>query len=78
MTTTYAIQAGHLSAAIYAGRLNADQTAFTDKQDRTDMTLAAVGTYVRDHFNGGMVADFPGMGFVLEVTVKPIDVGVSR
>lgn len=69
----YAVKAGYLSASIFVGRINTQQDAFLDKEEATDMSLAAVAQYVHEHFNGGMVADFPGLGLVLEVNVRPID-----
>lgn len=71
----YGVQAGSLSAVIYAGRLNKDKTAFADKEVVTDMTLAAVGNYVWDHYDGGMIAEFPGLGFAVEVIVTPLAEG---
>lgn len=71
--STYAVQAASLSAAIHVGRLTAKGDAFTEKQERTDMVLAAVAQYVQRNFDGGMVADFPGLGVVLEVRVRPIN-----
>ncbi|MGZ6772573.1 MAG: DUF7446 family protein [Mycobacteriaceae bacterium] len=68
----YGVQPGLFGEAIHVGRLNAKGTAFTEKQDRTDMVLAAVAQYVEENFDGGMVADFPGLGLVLEVKVRPI------
>ena len=71
----YAVSPGMLSEAIYVGRLNAKGTAFTEKQERTDMVLAAVAEFVQQHYAGAMIADFPGLGLVLEVKVKPITPG---
>lgn len=66
----FAIQSGTFQPAIHAGRLNKAGTAFLDgKEDVTDMALHAVGAYVRDHFDGGLVADFND--FTLEVKVVP-------
>jgi hypothetical protein len=68
----YAVQSAAFSPAIHAGRLAPNGAAFADKQERTDMVLAAVAQYVERNFAGGMVADFPGLGLVLEVKVRPI------
>lgn len=67
----YAAQAGSFSAAIHVGRLNKARTAFLDKQERTDIVLAAVAQYVQRHFDGGMTADFPDLDLVLDVRVSP-------
>lgn len=56
--TTYAVQAGGLSRAIYVGRVNKAGTAFTSKDDLTDEVLLAVVDYVRRHFNGDMEMTF--------------------
>lgn len=68
----FGVQASPLTGVIHVGRLNKAQTNFADKETGTDMVLAAVGQYVQQNFSGGMVADFPGLGFVLEVQVRPI------
>lgn len=70
--TEHVVQAGSLRAAIYVGDLVPSGRAFRSKTERTDMVLAAVGRYVQDHFDGGLDATFPGMGFRLGVTVTPM------
>lgn len=74
----YAIQNAAFTEAIHIGRLNPAKTAFADKQERTDMVLAVVGQYVAEHFEGSMRADFPGLGFVLDVQVTPIEDAYDR
>lgn len=70
----HVVQAGRLSKRIYVGRLTPNGRAFTRKVDRTDMVLAAVATYVREHYDGGMTATFPHLdgGLRLDVKVTPI------
>lgn len=70
----YGVQTAPISGVIHVGRLNTTRTAFLDKEDATDMVLAAVAQYVKRHFDGGMVADFPGLGLELTVSVKPFAV----
>lgn len=70
--TKYAVQAADLSSAIHVGRVAKDGKSFADKEEATDMVIAAVGQYVEKNFAGGMVADFPGLGIEVEVSVRPI------
>lgn len=72
MRNEYAVQAASLSEAIHVGRMTADRTAFVDKQERTDMVLAAVAQYVERNFEGGMEATFPGIGLRLTVRVEAL------
>lgn len=71
--TEFAVQAAAFSDAIHVGRLNKARDAFVEKQDRTDMVLAAVAQYVERHFAGGLEATFPGIGLRLRVDVSPLD-----
>lgn len=66
------MQAGHLGPHIYVGTYKTGGHAFTRKQERTDMVLAAVAQYVERHFDGGMRADFPGLGVVVDIKVQPL------
>lgn len=68
----YGVQAAPLTEGIHVGRLNKARTMFLDKEECTDMVLAAVAQYVERHFAGGMVADFPGLGLLLTVNVEPL------
>jgi len=70
LASEYGVQAANLSEAIHVGRLNKSGTAFTDKEVKTDMVLAAVAQYVQQNFTGGMVADFPRLGIELEIHVR--------
>ena len=65
----FGVMGGGWSPTIWVGRLSKRGDVFLEKEDATDMVLAAVGEYVRAHFDGGLVATFPGMGFDLEVKV---------
>lgn len=67
----YGIQSAHLHQAIQVGRINKNGDAFLDWEDHTDRTIGVVGEFVRDHFDGDMVATFPGLGFDVTVTVTP-------
>lgn len=67
------MQAAAFSKSIHVGRLTKAGDAFADKQERTDMTLAAVAQYVDRNFSGAMNATFPGIGLALEVRVRPLD-----
>lgn len=68
----YAVQASPFTDAINIGRVNRKGDAFIDKEEATDMVLAAVGQYVIANFKGGMSATFPSMGFAVEVKVSPL------
>lgn len=68
----FAVQAAQLSEAIHVGRVDASGSAFLEKQERTDMVLAAVAQYVERNFDGGMEATFPGIGLKLNVRVEPL------
>lgn len=68
----YGVAPSHFTDAIYVGRLNRDQSAFSDKETHTDMVLCAVAQYVERHFDGGMKATFPGVGLRLTVKVEPL------
>ena len=68
----YAVQAATFSEAIHVGKVATDGRSFTDKEDATDMTIAAVGQYVATHFDGGMTASFPRLGIEVEVKVRAI------
>lgn len=70
--TKFAVQAGSLSPTIHVGRANAAGDAFVEKEQVTDMVLAAVAQYVQQHFDGGMEVDFPGLGIKMAVKVEPI------
>ncbi len=72
MSAMYAVQAAAFSEAIHVGRVNAKGDGFADKQERTDMVLAAVAQYVRRNFDGGMTVDFPALGLLLEVKVRSL------
>lgn len=74
----YGIQAAHFREGIDVGRLNAKRTAFTDKHDATDMTLAAVAQYVELHFGGGLDATFPELGLALEVRTRSLPAPTHR
>jgi len=69
----YGVQTSFFREGIYVGRLNKAGTEFLDKEDRTDMILAAVAEYARQHFDGGLTMDFTSKagkpGFTLTVTV---------
>lgn len=65
----FGVMGGGWSKTIWVGRLSKRGDVFLEKEDATDMVLAAVAEYVRSHFDGGLVATFPGMGFDLEVKV---------
>ena len=67
----YGVMSSRFRPEIFVGRLNKKQTLFTDKEVATDLILANVGEYVRDHFQGAMKATFPNLGFDLTVTVTP-------
>ena len=68
----YGVQAAAFGNAIHVGRLNKARTMFlADKQDGTDMVLAAVAQYVERNFDGGMRTTFPGLGLEVEITVRP-------
>lgn len=66
----YAVQAASFSEAIHIGRLTANGDTFADKQERTDMVLAAVGQYVERNFGGAMRVTFPGLGFDMEINLS--------
>lgn len=68
----YAVQAATFSEAIHVGRLDTKGEAFADKQERTDMVLAAVAQYVERNFAGGMATTFPSLGIRLTVHVEPM------
>lgn len=68
----YAVQASGMTPVIHVGRVGKSGDAFLDKEDATDMILAAVGQYVRQNFGGGMRVTFPGLGFEVEVRVSPL------
>lgn len=72
MSTNYAVQAASFSEAIHVGRLNSAGTAFTEKQERTDMVLAAVAMYTQKNFDGHVEVTFPGLDLTLEVKVRPM------
>ena len=69
----YGVQASIFRDAIYVGRLNKAGTEFLDKEEGTDMILATVAEYARQHFDGGLTMDFTSKtdkpGFTLTVTV---------
>lgn len=71
--TQYAVHAGTLTPTIYVGRPNRSGQAFADKIEMTDEVLLAVAQYVKDHFGGGLKADYTnkddGSRIVVEVTV---------
>lgn len=67
----YGVMSSRFRPEIFVGRLNKKQTLFTEKEVATDLVLANVGEYVRDHFGGAMRATFPNLGFDLTVTVTP-------
>lgn len=69
----YVVKSADLSEAIYVGKVNAARSAFTSKEDRTDMVLHEVGMYVRRNFDGAMTATFEKSGFRLEVRVTPLE-----
>jgi hypothetical protein len=74
----YAVGAGYLTSNIYVGRLGKNSQSFLDKEEATDMVLAAVAEYVMRNFEGGMAATFPRLGLNLEVKVTPlVDAAVS-
>ncbi|KQP62998.1 DUF7446 family protein [Nocardioides sp. Leaf285] len=68
----FAVQAAAFSEAIHIGRLTRTGVGFADKEEATDMTLAAVAQYVERNFGGGMDCDFPGLGVRLSVKVEPL------
>lgn len=73
----FGVQAGWLSSGIHVGRLNKNGNAFVQKEEATDMVLAAVAQYVMRNFGdseggGGMAATFPRLGLNLEVKVTPM------
>lgn len=68
----FAVQAAAFSPAIFVGRLTKKQDAFLDKEEATDMVLAAVAQYVMRAFDGAMQATFPKMGLTLEIKVTPL------
>jgi hypothetical protein len=74
----YAVSAGYLTSDIYVGRVGKSNNNFLDKEEATDMVLAAVAEYVMRNFDGGMAATFPRLGLNLEVKVTPlVDAAVS-
>lgn len=72
----FAVQASTFGAQINVGRVSKKGNAFLDKEEATDMVIAAVGQYVQRNFGdgdrGGMVATFPGLGFSVEIKVEPM------
>lgn len=68
----YAVHAALFSEAIYVGRVNADRTAFAEKEDLADMVLAAVAQYVERNFDGGLYVTFPGLGIALTAKVTAL------
>lgn len=70
----YGVQASFFHEAIYVGRVNKAGTEFLDKEEATDLILAAVADYTRQHFDGGLTMDFTSKtgkpGFTLTVTVS--------
>lgn len=72
MSTEYGVQAAAFTEAIHVGRLNKARTMFlADKQEATDMVLAAVAQFVERNFDGGMETTFPSLGLRLTVHVEP-------
>jgi len=70
----FAVQAAAFQPVIHVGRVNKSGTAFLDgKEDATDMTLHAVGTYAQKHFGSGMTVDFPDITIEIRVTPKTTD-----
>lgn len=72
MRAMYVVQAAAFSEGIHVGRVNAKGDGFAEKQDRTDMVLAAVAQYVRRNFDGGMTVDFQALGLLLDVRVRSL------
>lgn len=70
-TQKYGVSSSRITETIYVGRLNKAGARFLDKEAATDLVLGAVGEYVRDNYDGGMSASFPGLGFDLDVKVTP-------
>ena len=70
----YGVRASFFHEAIYVGRINKAGTEFLDKEEATDLILAAVADYARQHFDGGLTLDFTSKtgkpGFTLTVTVS--------
>lgn len=73
-TAKYGVQAAAFHEAIHIGRIDKAGTQFLDKEDATDMVLAAVAQYVRQNFGGGLTMDFtsktdaPSMTLTITVT----------
>lgn len=69
----FGVVAGYLSDKIHVGRLNKNGNAFVQKEDGTDMVLAAVAEYVMRNFDGGVAVDFPRLGLAMVVNVTPTE-----
>lgn len=71
----FAVSAGYMTESIYVGRVSQSGNSFIQKEDATDMVLAAVAQYVMRNFDnghgGGMHTTFPRLGIELEIKVWP-------
>lgn len=72
--TEFGVQTSSFAPTIWVGRITgpAKRRVFGDKQDLTDMVLAAVAQYVAVHFKGGLKVDFPSLNLEMTVRVKRI------
>lgn len=73
----FGVQASIYSPVIWVGKFKkaGSRQVFRDKQDLTDMVLAAVAQYVLTHFNGGLAVTFPNLtrnGVRMTVRVRPL------
>lgn len=75
----FAVSAGYMTESIYVGRVSQSGHSFLQKEEATDMVLAAVAQYVMRNFahpdttgTAGMHTTFPGLGLELEVKVWPV------
>lgn len=68
----FAVMAGYMTDNIYVGRINKAGNAFIQKEEATDMVLAAVAQYVLRNFEGGMQTTFPKLGIELEIKAYPV------
>lgn len=73
----FAVTAGYMSDKIYVGRVSASGNNYIQKEEATDMVLAAVAQYVIRNFEGGMHTTFPRLGIELEVRAYPLVEPVS-
>lgn len=73
-TKQFGIQAAPFSEAIHIGELTQDRTRFKgDFQDASHEAIAAVGEFVKKHYDGGAIFTFDDLVVTIKVGSEEAD-----